>query len=809
MYAYAGQDSYATDNDIRYYNDTYKLDLLTLTWSKINTSVSYENRYYSGGGIIDNKLVLLFGWSDYLNGDCQDIATLDLLNPLQWVSTATDPSCPVQDSYSFVTINSSIYYFAGYQNGVYVNNMVEMTNMKCTLINDVYSSPPARMYNSLEAMNSKIYLFGGTGISGLLGDMWVFDLQTQVWSEIPDSNNSPGARSSHACASQGDVMIIWGGEDSTGYLNDLYQFGANVNSWNQIIPSGTIPTARIGACIAMNLPYFYIFGGLTNVGFSSELWKYDTSINAYTLLPTSFQDTIPTPAMYSSCEISDNYFILMAGVGSANTPLGYIFQYDLVAFSWTQLIQTDLTNFTRSFAAVKYFDGKVIFFGGEAWSLYTFSDSFVIDLATGSREIVAELSEILYAGGFTYFQTQLYVFGGGTAIQQTMRFSNPSYNFYSYDIRDIPYNNLASCSPGSYQDGADCPVCYFGTYSINYSASNCSICPVGTFNSYTGASTESQCYPCAQGSYAPSEGSKLCIDCPHGSYCPVKSSNTNSNQIFPISSSSQPINYSPDLVTLNNDKAILYGAIAFFFLLISLFIYFNRWFRSILHNLDLYKAGHNFQIDKVMYLRKNKIGGIFSLTFLLVAILLIVSAILQYELNNTIESKTLVPLVILENKNIPFVGNIEITSAFYNYGGNCVENGTILANITQGKLAFKSLDYSGNLYDSVCTVTAICRGCIISTGAYISYSFQEKLSYSSVIGVNITSTSSIPNQYSNISETVVSSSNTVFRGFGATKFNFLVTPSLYEDVANSIVYTGYHMSINSQPVPGTQEFTSK
>ena len=461
-------------------------------------------------------------------------------------------------------------------------------------------------------------------------------------------------------------------------------------------------------------------------------------------------------------------------------------------------------------AGIKYLDGKVFVIGGEIWSTTPSKNAFILDLSTNSQTGTWTIPEFYYGGAISIFGTKIYMFGGGTLIGSTMRMSIPSYNMFIYDLLNFGPPCPIICSPGTYQVENTCIKCFAGSYSDDYKESACKLCPAGTFNSYSGANSIGECYPCGEGYYSTNPGSVICLQCPYSYFCPIGSITYSESNLTYSVTSNQPTNYSPDLETLNQDKTILYVLTSASFLILMIAMKYSPKFQLFLPKLDQYKVLHNYDLDKNLEMKKNKFGGLFSIIFFLVAILLIVSAILEYKINNIIETKALVPLVILENTVNPFNGTVEIIMTLYNYGDTCVkDSNTTEANLTFVNLDYDYVTYSGSMNDKNCVVKITCETCTVTTGSYIYFSFQQLYSYSTMIGINISAVSSIPNQYSKISETITSASGTVFRGYSATQFNMLMTPSVFSIDDSSHISTGYHISIDSNAVAGTESMISE
>ncbi len=78
----------------------------------------------------------------------------------------------------------------------------------------------------------------------------------------------------------------------------------------------------------------------------------------------------------------------------------------------------------------------------------------------------------------------------------------------------------------------------------------------------------------------------------------------------------------------------------------------------------------------------------------------------------------------------------------------------------------------------------------------MSLVLSESLSFATDIEVNVTSSSSIPDEYSSTAIYIEGESDRLFRGIEPTKVNLLMTPSLYlSDVPDwESELTGYHTS---------------
>ena len=808
IYLLGGEVSSATDPSIRFFDDCYILDLSTLTWSMLTPATKYTSRYFTGSALIDNHLYMLYGWSNLLNADVSDIYFLDLAKPTNWYPLDTYGACTPMDSYGFSQVNSTVYLFGGYQDSSNINTLQVFANSSCTVLSESYLSPEARMYHSMAVINGDLYVYGGVGVSGTLDDMWSYS-EAGGWTSLKVTGDSPGARSSQGCGAEGNVMIIWGGINESGYLNDMYMYELLSDTWQLISPSGTSPSPRAGSCLVVLLPYVFIFGGITTAGLSGELWQYSTATNEYTLLFTESTQQVnaPSPCKYPICDFINNKFVVMFGTGDSETPFESVYSYDFTINTWDVLFNAPFSLMSRSLAMISYINGYILVMAGEAWATDPYTDAFIIDLSTGISTYLVSLPFYYYGGAFSLVKNKIYLLGGGSMIGNTMRVSIPTPNFILISLTDLYSDALEICSTGSYGTGADCTLCPAGSYAESPGLSACISCAAGTYNNMAGANSARQCYPCVQGTFSSQIGANYCFDCPDYEFCPVGSTSFTQAPILMGTASSQPANY---IVSsgISSEQIVVFAAIPSCFLIFLLVFTLVPKVQHITVKLDLFKTDHNYTLNEALVMDKTILGGLFSIMFMLVALIMISSSILDYENNNIEETKALMPVVILEQLGTQIIAEITVQLTLFSYGGLCTDQCLPggLFNITLSKVLYWSYQTTCKLVNGNCVIYISCNNCNLQTGAVINYDLQEKSSFCSAIGVSINSTSSIPQQYSSISDMVAASSNKVFRGFNPTDFNLMMTPSLFiTDTTNwNSPQTGYHISIDTNPVPGSQ-----
>ncbi len=224
MFVFGGQAS-------SFFNDTWAFETEKETWSEVKTSAARPTTRYGIGAVFDStreRLIVSHGFTS--EGRFDDTWALDLKTE-EWTNLTPSGDKP----------------------------------LKRCLLDAVY-----------DPVREVMYLFGGCA-SGFgpcpLGDLWMFDLKTNKWTEIKPSGALPGARDNPALVfdPKGHRAILFGGRagDPT---NDLWSFDPNAKMWTKLAATG--PSARRSHDMIYDPTNdrFYMFGGTGESGASNELW---------------------------------------------------------------------------------------------------------------------------------------------------------------------------------------------------------------------------------------------------------------------------------------------------------------------------------------------------------------------------------------------------------------------------------------------------------------------------------------------------------------------------------------------------------
>lgn len=492
----------------------------------------------------------------------------------------------------------------------------------------------------------------------------------------------PPARSYHGCTSVGDVMVIWGGLGDSGYMNDAYLYNSLTTTWYELSTiSSVIPSPRIGPCIAMQYSNVVIFGGLTLAGLSDEVWLYNLGTGEYTLLDSD-NNMGPGPLYLASCRFSTDKlytYYVMFGTGENDIPSNGVYILNTFFSTWTKVYRkNDYLTYNRAEVKVFKIRARYVYVGGERDGI-PYVNLLYLNETTKQFGQFGVTPKFIYSAAVTFYRNFLYLHGGGSTLGVNLRRTIPTGSFFRVDLfsdcdpLDIQ-NCFWKCSPGTYYDSTGCIPCPPGHFNNFFDQIECFPCQVGTFYSKIGATSIDQCYPCNEGSYNNSTGQAYCIDCPSNTYCPAGSTEYSYFSLDFKDSSIQPNLIKSKTEETDEYSKIVQIALGVFGIgiLVTFIIIMDRL--KILCSFDLFDTLHNHILYIPMIRKQTKFGGIFGIIFIILALMIVIATVITFSIDNILETKTLVPLVVMEEKVSDFKTDMNITLTVMNYGGPCVDD---------------------------------------------------------------------------------------------------------------------------------------
>lgn len=779
---------------------TFKYCFYKKSWIELtNYNETQPKRGYHGGFIFNSYFFLFSGG---LTKGFEPVIKLDLEGENYFWDKVEHLPFLAKENYGLTLIGKVAYIIGGYNyaNFLYSNEVqsIDIDSGHMLQLSHAFAGPGKRLKASMVTIKGELLLFGGINGNILYNDLWIFNIANEKWRFQNVSGDVPSPRHSHAANSDGDVMTIFGGEDGLGLNGDLFLYNSLTYTWEKMTGVSVKPRPTKGACIVLEFPTIYIYGGITSTGTTNDFWLYHI---AHSLFISTNKNT---KMAYMKCYFFNNIFYALGGVDDNGMN-----SYEYATFNFGTGVWGNIqynNSFTNGIQVM--LNKTYINIGGQMRLQELAKKTVVINDNLTSYTYYNDYPYV-YFSAFSYHRDRIYSFGGGYNQGKFPLNSIGTNTFYYIDIKEICLKGIceAKCSKGTYSHNASCVECEPGYYNNVIGNETCYPCPPGTYSTTSGSSSYRQCYPCPSGTFNDVYGSEICLQCPTGFHCPWGSKDPMSTLFNSDLESVQPKMYTSKNST-NNIYIYIISSIAAF-ITIFIAILTIEIYKKVIFYFDIYTDKHNHELLAPMTLKKNTIGGIFSLFFIIIAIIFIGSAIIDFQMRNIQETKSIIPLALLENEVENFKNpDLTLSLQIIGVGLDCGLTFQFeIININATK-QHRNCQY---LRNNGIKITYICNDCFISGDATFLLKFVNMGNYaSSAIYANITSSSSIPNEVSSFKSELFPEKNYMFMGSEKSEFFFTLTPSLFVSEASywPSKLTGYHVSSNKLPVKGSQGLIS-
>ncbi len=278
--------------------------------------------------------------------------------------------------------------------------------------------PSTRAWASgvFDAQDNRMIIFGGRAASDK-NDIWAFDLDTEMWTDLTPMGTSPAPRRTPGSIYDpvGHRMITWSGQAPGTFFNDVWEFDLTSNTWSLYSPTGGPPNVRYGVALVRdpNTNDLVTFAGFTNMGRFDDVWRFNATANTWTDVSSS-----PGPierCLHSACYDEVGHRMIMYG-GQNGGALDDVWAFDLNSNTWSEITPT-IRPAGRWFPSNVYdaANRRMILYGGftisgysdEVWAFDLWTEEFTQVTASGGPGD-REAASAIYDGA----NDRMVVFGG-------------------------------------------------------------------------------------------------------------------------------------------------------------------------------------------------------------------------------------------------------------------------------------------------------------------------------------------------------------------------------------------------------------
>lgn len=259
------------------------------------------------------------------------LLSFQFLSAQVWIQLADFPAQKRDDGVA-VVVGTRAYFGTG---------LIEWANTGdfhvLDLTNYSWSSMPGmpgsteRQYACAFAGQNCFYVFGGTGVGGVLNTMYKYDIATNTWAAVA---SKPGnGLSAAACMNFGDRVIISGGRFQSGKASpEVWEYTISTDTWIQKNDYPFSARWRASGTVHNNTGYL-IFGRDTGGAYRKEFYKY-------TLATDNWTKIMDFPAAkgrnYSSLNVANDELVVFGGTDTLEHLYKDIWYFKKATSTWLQ-----------------------------------------------------------------------------------------------------------------------------------------------------------------------------------------------------------------------------------------------------------------------------------------------------------------------------------------------------------------------------------------------------------------------------------------------------------------------------------------
>lgn len=275
----------------------------------------------------------------------------------------------------------------------------------------------------------RLLVYGGSDVSGRLGDSWLCDLKTCEATQLAWTGHQPGKRTYHSSwAIDGDRALVFGGR--AGPLRpfgDLLHLDVSSLSCTEIQTSGEHPAPRWRHKVAQIGNNLFVSGGTNGAEVFGDLFSLDLSTHTWTRVCG-----LPPRFAHSMTAVAQGLLAIHGGLDQQRRPLSDLLLMDPNNGRIVRQVTLSPRPLPSRFGHDAVWDGAALILTGDVVnnsSKPTDEREVCVDVETGAwkpRSLTPH--DWLLTGHATFtWNGKLAVFGGGSTVFSNNRcYNDPS-----------------------------------------------------------------------------------------------------------------------------------------------------------------------------------------------------------------------------------------------------------------------------------------------------------------------------------------------------------------------------------------------
>ncbi|KAF4744108.1 Leucine-zipper-like transcriptional regulator 1, partial [Perkinsus olseni] len=264
-----------------------------------------------------------------------------------------------------VVYNDALYVLGGYGGSGRLDDLFKF-DFNTRLWSQVHTkgeTPTGRENNGAVVIKNNMYLFGGYSGYNWLNDFHCFNFDTSTWAPVEvKAGSPPSTRFGYVSSVHGSVFFVFGGYDGQTWLNDMHEFDVDEGTWSQTHVQGYIPTGRSCPSWAYHEGSVYLFGGYDGVHRMNDFHRFEMSDRKWSVVATRTSGQPPSPRYFHASVVHGDSLYLFGGY-SGQERLNDLHEFRFDLQTWF-LVQTEDPPSGRSSLVAQVHNNSLYVFGG-------------------------------------------------------------------------------------------------------------------------------------------------------------------------------------------------------------------------------------------------------------------------------------------------------------------------------------------------------------------------------------------------------------------------------------------------------------
>lgn len=352
--------------------DVFELNIGLRHWMKVETrgqgpsprtfhrAIMFEGFMYVFGGfdgLRRNDMYRLYlqdlsPEEDIENNTMAEMKACDSFEDFTWLQVPSQGiAYSKRTGHSAVVHANSLYVFAG-TDEVRRNNDLYRYDLNTKMWSQVQAYgdlPKPRSGAKGAAYNGGLYFFGGyTKKDGeYFNDFYRFNVGTMEWQRLI-AGNTPAPRADHSLVLFESALYLFGGFDGKTKFSDVHTYSLTSGTWEEILATGMLPMPRFGHSAVVHGRAMYVFGGWDGHDTLDDLYEFTFSSAKWREL-MDIEGVKPSPRYRHTAVCYGPAMYVFAGVDKAQTRFNDLYRFHITKKEWEQVRVTGSVPSPRTF----------------------------------------------------------------------------------------------------------------------------------------------------------------------------------------------------------------------------------------------------------------------------------------------------------------------------------------------------------------------------------------------------------------------------------------------------------------------------